>query len=750
MIPLEMTHFQSWIVWKYEERDGKLTKMPYSPHTGMRASVTDPSHWATYGEAVATIQASQGHFSGIGFVFSQYDPYTGIDLDNPKGDLGAIERAALVLKTFGNTYSEVSPSGEGIHIIVRGKLPGDGRRRGGIEAYSTGRYFTMTGATYNDAPISENDYYLARLWEELGGANTPAPGLVVGSAQTKTDEEVYNKACETNEKFLPLFQGHFQQWYTSQSEADMALVNLLSFYSRNREQIARMFLYSELGKRKKAHRKDYLSKMIDKSFDNLTPDISLDALMGNLAQQIQAERDRQRVDPAPVYGEGWTLPPGLVGEIASFIYAAAPRPVQEIALAAAIGLMAGICGRAYNVSGTGLNHYILVMAGTGRGKEAAKSGISKLMEHVTKAVPGAKDFIGPSSIASGQALIKYLNTNRCFVSILGEFGITLQQICSPRAQAAQNELRRVILDLFGKSGKNDTMNEIIYSDKANNTNIVHSPALTILGETTPNSFFPHLTEEMVSSGLLPRFTCIEYSGKRVPMNDGHTTAVPTENLVATLTTLCCNALNLASLNQTIDVQMDEPAASFCNEFSLKCDSQINGSDSTVTQELWNRGHLKLMKLAGLIAVGCDIFQPIITLDIAKWAANMVEKDIANILNRFETGRVGSDATEQSQVRKVLEVFKDYIYRPFDATMSNYAVNEGMKRDRVIQWSYISRRTIGQPAFKDDRMGSSFALKRTLELLIADGTIVELSGAQMQSRYKYTGKAYFVSDLQKLG
>jgi hypothetical protein len=74
----------------------------------------------------------------------------------------------------------------------------------------------------------------------------------------------------------------------------------------------------------------------------------------------------------------------------------------------------------------------------------------------------------------------------------------------------------------------------------------------------------------------------------------------------------------------------------------------------------------------------------------------------------------------------------------------------MKRDRVIQWSYISRRTIGQPAFKDDRMGASFALKRTLELLIADGTIVELSGAQMQSRYQYTGKAYFVSDLQKLG
>src|ERR1019366_9620359 len=210
MIPLEMTHIPSWIVYRLEQRDGKDTKVPYSPRTGHRASVTDPSHWASYSEALTAHQS--GQFNGIGFVFSANDPYSGFTLDDPKGDLSSIERAQLILNTFSNTYSEVSPSGKGIHIIVRGKIAGDGRRRGGIEVYSKERYFTMTGATYNNAPISENDYYLQRLWEELGGANTPALGLVVGSAVTKTDEEVYNKACSTNEKFLPLWQGNYAQW----------------------------------------------------------------------------------------------------------------------------------------------------------------------------------------------------------------------------------------------------------------------------------------------------------------------------------------------------------------------------------------------------------------------------------------------------------------------------------------------------------------------------------------------------------
>ena len=97
--------------------------------------------------------------------------------------------------------------------------------------------------------------------------------------------------------------------------------------------------------------------------------------------------------------------------------------MPEIGLAGALGLVAGIVGRAYNISGTGLNQYVLLLAPTGTGKEAIASGIDKLMAQVIRTVPAASDFIGPGEIASAQAIIKYMSKGpTSFVSLVGEFG----------------------------------------------------------------------------------------------------------------------------------------------------------------------------------------------------------------------------------------------------------------------------------------------------------------------------------------
>src|SRR5690349_18475173 len=106
-------------------------------------------------------------------------------------------------------------------------------------------------------------------------------------------------------------------------------------------------------------------------------------------------------------------PPGLLGQIASYVYDQAPRPVVEIAVAAAIALMSAVCGRSYNVSGTGINTYLLVLARTGTGKEAMASGIDRLITAVTRGVPAAAEFIGPAEISSPQALTKYMANTSC-------------------------------------------------------------------------------------------------------------------------------------------------------------------------------------------------------------------------------------------------------------------------------------------------------------------------------------------------
>jgi putative DNA primase/helicase len=141
-IPEELKARPQWVNWRLEERNGDFTKVPYTPHTGRRASSTDLLTWGTFDEALAALQ--NGNYDGIGFVFSSGDPYCGVDLDgcrNPK--TGELTAWAKEIVDYLDGYAEVSPSGRGVHVIVRGKTPS--RRRGAIEVYSSERFFTMTG-----------------------------------------------------------------------------------------------------------------------------------------------------------------------------------------------------------------------------------------------------------------------------------------------------------------------------------------------------------------------------------------------------------------------------------------------------------------------------------------------------------------------------------------------------------------------------------------------------------------------------
>jgi|SRR5215218_5877180 len=133
-IPEELRRRPQWVVHK--------DKIPHIAGGVGRASSTDLTTWRTFEEAVTALET--GRYDGIGFVFSSGDPYAGIDLDscrNPEtGELK--EWAAKIVDAFGS-YAEVSQSGTGVHIIVKGKAPN--KKRGKVEAYSSERFFAMTG-----------------------------------------------------------------------------------------------------------------------------------------------------------------------------------------------------------------------------------------------------------------------------------------------------------------------------------------------------------------------------------------------------------------------------------------------------------------------------------------------------------------------------------------------------------------------------------------------------------------------------
>lgn len=143
-IPNEIKTYRAWILWKCARAGNKWTKHPFDARTGRKASSVDSRTWSLFEEVLEAYEA--GDYDGIGFMFSTGDPYCGVDLDdavNPETGEVAVWAEQIIEGLDG--YTELSPSGAGIHIIVRGELPGDGNRKGSLEMYDKKRFFTMTG-----------------------------------------------------------------------------------------------------------------------------------------------------------------------------------------------------------------------------------------------------------------------------------------------------------------------------------------------------------------------------------------------------------------------------------------------------------------------------------------------------------------------------------------------------------------------------------------------------------------------------
>lgn len=445
-------------------------------------------------------------------------------------------------------------------------------------------------------------------------------------------------------------------------------------------------------------------------------------------------------------------PPGLVGDVARFIYDAAPRPVPEIALVAAIGFIAGIAGRSYNISGTGLNQYALLLANTGTGKEAMNSGISRLIGALSDPtgkhyVEHARAFYGPADMASGPGLLRAMSRRKipCFVSLIGEFGLRFKQMADDRASSPDTSLLRAMLDIYNKSGHGEFIGEVAYSKKEDSIPVIKAPAVSFIGESTPETFFANLNEQMIANGLLPRFTIVEYTGPRPKRNRDAVNARPDTGMMERLHRLVVRSLEDNSLNRVTNVAMHRDAEAYLDELDDYADAQINSTDDRVTKELWNRAHIKALKLSSLIAVGCDHEGPTITLEMAKWAGAQIDRDIQKLIGRFANGDVGEVAgNEAKQEQAILRCINDYQFGEYKRFIS-YGVTEEMHNIGAFTQTYISKRVRNLPAF-DDKIGRTKAIERVLKNLAHTAAVIQEYATQDSlNMFGTRAKTYIVCD-----
>jgi hypothetical protein len=282
-IPPKLIRAKRWVVWKWTWKDdkGKWDKPPIDPESGFEIDQTASKNWMTFFEAH---RAALKHGDGIGIALGPADDrlgVVGIDLDGCIDDRGNIgDEARRIVDSF-RSYTERTPSGQGLRILIWGDKPGRRCRtknRPGIELYQDQRYLTVSGRHLEGTPtqIVRRDGPLKALYDEMFGAGARPQGggnsRPDGHTST-TDDDLIGRArrAKNGAKFTALFdRGDISDYAGDESAADQALANMLAFWlGRDFDRIEAMFGRSALGGRDKwKGRADYRQRTIDLAIDD--------------------------------------------------------------------------------------------------------------------------------------------------------------------------------------------------------------------------------------------------------------------------------------------------------------------------------------------------------------------------------------------------------------------------------------------------------------------------------------------------
>ncbi len=212
-VPAELQTLPQWVGWDHRRVRDKWTKVPLNPTNGRKAATNAPNTWGTFDDALAFYQRTG--CAGIGFVFTAADPFAGIDLDDCLDpETGVIKPwADAIIKRIAS-YTEVSPSGTGVKIFCRASLARS-LKRGNIEMYDRGRYFTVTGRRVESFPVAEPHEPLDALAPEPPPAPTPTAPTSTAARPAYTashEDDSRRKAVEALQHLSPSRCVDYQSW----------------------------------------------------------------------------------------------------------------------------------------------------------------------------------------------------------------------------------------------------------------------------------------------------------------------------------------------------------------------------------------------------------------------------------------------------------------------------------------------------------------------------------------------------------
>lgn len=517
-VPEELRRLAQWVCWS--DRDG--TKKPIQP-TGKPASSTKRETWAEF----VVCDRVKSEFSGLGFVFAGDGDLFGVDLDGCIDTDGTIADWACEIISLFKTYCEFSPSGSGVHLFGRGRLPdGKGRNRKvdqprtgdkvpGVEVYDRGRYFTVTGQRIGDVvEIADCQSALNCFLEIYWPTSKPTP-IPIQTEPRNGSLDIRERARRYIATMPPAVTGQGGHNATFR----VACVLVLGF-NLSIEDAAGLFQEWNANCQPPWSDRDLMHKLVDAAkregrrgwllqergrYEG--PDIDLRSLLASLHGASDAIHDVPPVLPTDPHGfpVDCLRVEGFLADVIDHNLATAIYPQPELAMAAALSLLSCVTGgKIKDRWGTRTNAYILGLAPSGSGKDHAR----KLNRMILTAADGDK-LIGPERLGSHAGLISRLDGNWNTLFQLDEIGRLFATMADPKRSPHLFNIGSVLMQLYSSA------DSVWVADAYAETKKVKTlkyPHCVVYGTSVPDSFWQSLTAENVGDGLLGRFMVFESPG----------------------------------------------------------------------------------------------------------------------------------------------------------------------------------------------------------------------------------------------
>lgn len=652
-VPQLIRELPRWHVWNYS-REG--VKIPLQLD-GRPAKSNDPSTWGLFDDAVSCSR----FYQGIAFELGD-GPLVGIDLDNCLDENGQLRPWAIpVLARFdGLAYAEISPSGRGIKLLTMGRKSAGARcvhkigdEKQQIECYDHSRFWTVTGDIYSGM-VEVGDGQTAVDWlcqEFLQSvpAADPAPAKHLPAPLRGLDSPLDVRAAAYVETIPGQTKGNLRNAAFSLSGHLHSMVGSLGERLADQEVL------------------DLLRCWNQKNADPLRDEELLEASVnGRTNGSPRAEKLPQiplcdsgsipaYVPPGGTAGdepfpEECLDVPGFLGEVIHHNLATAFYPLPELAVAAALALLASLTGGKVVNDRARTNLFLVGLAPSGGGKDHGR----KLNRDILRAA-GGDAIVGPERIGSHAGIISAMaeQWNTLFqIDEIQHLAMAMQNRSSPHLV----QIASVLMQIF--SSADSVWVGDAYGDRSK-VKKLNYPHLVLYGTSVPEGFWESLSEDNLKGGLIGRCLVFE-SPKYVPFQKPNKAGIPdaiVERARAwlSLKTHDGNLAEMAGGSAPLEVLRTEDADNRLNEHTMAISDRRMREDP-IPAAIWSRAAEKTIKLALLFA--CSRWDgarvPVIRLDDVNRAIRLNNWVTRKMLRQADRHVAGSEFEQSiNKVRTLL-------------------------------------------------------------------------------------------------